>query len=196
MKFVSVFLLSLALVTCTSGKSQHIFVTTSVTTTTVTMIDVGICNESQDLYFDGTYLKTLCTVSRDLTYEQAKGICTEAGMHLFVINNSEVQKALQDAAGVRFLDRDYARLWVNGMKDIDGDWKTLDTKKRPVFHLLDWLEGDSTTGECLSILRRNKQNRMNFQGWTCLGIAWGYCEYTLDRSKSEVSQATMTNYIR
>lgn len=194
MKFGTVFLLSF--ITCISAKSQQILVTTSVTTTTTTIIDLGICNESEDLYFDGTYLKTLCTVSRDLTYEQAKDICTNAGMHLFVVNDSEVQKALQDAAGVRFLDRQYARLWVNGMKDSDGNWKTHGTSTRPVFQLLNWLEGDSTTGECLSILRRNKLNTMSFQGWGCSGIAWGYCEYVLKPSKLEASQVTVTNFIR
>lgn len=179
MKFVAVFLLSFAfiitilLLTCyfitiiISVKSHH----RMVTTTTITTIDVGICNESEDLYFDGKYLKTLCTVSRDLTYEQANDICTEAGMHLFVINNSEVQTAVQNAGGVRFLDRHYARLWVNGMKDTSGNWKTLDTKKRPVFQQLDWLDGDSTTS--LSILRHSKLNKMRFQGWACSGIAWG-----------------------
>lgn len=185
MKFVIVIFLCLSFFTWTSAKSKHLVTTTTTTTeaiTTVTKrtkiasaIDVGICDESQDLHSDGTYLKTLCTVSKDLTYEQARAICTDAGMHLFVINNSEVQNALQDASGIRFLDREYARLWVNGKKDPEGNWTTLYHK--PVFQQLNWLDGDSSTGECLTILRRNHRNKMSFQGWVCSGIAWGYCEY-------------------
>lgn len=143
----------------------------------VTVLDVGICNEKHDLSYDGSYIKTLCTVSADQTYEQARAKCAAAGMNLLAINNVKVQKALQDVAGARFLDRDYARLWVNGKKDNNGTWYTTNDETHPVFHQIDWLNNDSETGACLSTLRHKKQNKMQFQGWGCSGIAWVYCEY-------------------
>lgn len=97
-------------------------------------------------------------------------------MDLFVINNANVQSALQEASGIEYSDRDYSRLWVNGKKDSDGTWFSNTSRMRPILPGLDWLNGDSKTGECLSILRYNKQNKQQFQGWDCSGIAWTYCE--------------------
>jgi len=185
---------------CISAESGQILVTTtttSVRTTTVTtaVIDLGICNATHHLYANGMYLKSLCMVVADLTYDQARSTCTAAGMSLFVINNNVVQNAIQEIAGVRFLDRNYARLWVNGVKNSEGNWET--SEKESIFEGIEWLGGDKETGECLSILRRDKQDKMSFQGYTCSGGAWGYCEFIhplkVEKKTRECNEMLMIN---
>lgn len=145
-------------------------------TVTVSTVDISICNEIHHLFDGSVYLKSVCTATQGINYEQADSVCKKAGMHLLVINNLAVQNALLEVAGKRFLDRDYARLWVNGeAKTVK--WFTYDPEEKPIFEGLAWNNGGNSSGPCLSILRNNRRDKFTFSGWQCSGAAWGYCEY-------------------
>lgn len=45
------------------------------------------CDRTNDLYSDGVYLKSVCTLEKDLDYAQAKMACADLGTSLFIISD-------------------------------------------------------------------------------------------------------------
>lgn len=139
-------------------------------------LNTNECSRTDDLFNrNGQYLKSLCTVSKDLNYNQAKQACENNGMSLFILTSEDVQKAFFKAAEGRFADRGYSRLWINGRKDGADNWFTEGSS----YHLtnVDWYNGKNNEGECLSVVKYQNREQIKASGWDCSRIAWGYCEY-------------------
>jgi hypothetical protein len=61
------------------------------------------CNQIKDLYDDSeTYIKTVCTVLIDKTYDAAEKYCLSHGMSLFMLEPPEATKALLDLANTQY----------------------------------------------------------------------------------------------
>lgn len=144
---------------------------------TLKNVNRNVCSQIEDLYDEETYLKTLCIVSKDLNYDEAKVVCNSAGMELFVVNNLKVQNAIVAKAGSKHSDVEYTRWWINGQKTANGNWFTHSPEKMAIYDDLSWYGGSSSNGECLSIVRHSIKDKMAFNGWTCDGIAYGFCEF-------------------
>lgn len=146
-----------------------------------THADLSICSRTEFLHDNGTFLKMLCTVNVDVDYEKANTICTDAGMKLFTIDNEKVKKAFLNAIQSQSNCLDYARLYVNGRKNSDGQWMTSDRYSKPVFAGLEWYQGWDMTpaGDCLSVVRHNIKENMAFHGVNCTKIAWTFCEFDI-----------------
>jgi hypothetical protein len=71
-----------------------------------------ICNVKRDLKnARGGYLKSVCSIYLDISYDQAKSACTGIGMKLFVANSTEEINAITRYSNVQW---PYGLFWVDG----------------------------------------------------------------------------------
>lgn len=139
-------------------------------------MNTNVCSQTDDLFNQNNqYLKSVCEISEDSTYSQAKKICEDNGMFLFIVTNSDVQSAFFKLASDRNGYTAYAQLWINGRKKEDNIW-IAESSNYPL-NITDWYNGESNIGECLSILKRHGGEQMKASGEDCSKIAWVYCEF-------------------
>lgn len=133
---------------------------------------------------NGSYMKSACVSNSIFNYEESEQECLDNNMHLFVINNANVQTTFHEA-----MERELAsytpigRVWINGRRDAsNGEWFSYNPNRALVFAGLEWVQTESidgrTSGDCL---RYSQVHGGRYQGFgeACVTSAPSYlaCEF-------------------
>lgn len=140
------------------------------------------CSSIDNLYDNaGTrrYLKSLCTISGRVTFDEARQKCNSAGMQLFTIGNSAEQSAFLDAITAQFANYNSSVGWVNGKLKPNGQWVSLDPEA-PLFKGLNWSEGPNNSGKCLKVHKNTMNEQQHFSSRYCSKTHWALCEFKDD----------------
>lgn len=121
---------------------------TILPSTNSSILNVNVCTSIDVLYDRHSdsrhYIKSLCSIAGSVSYKVAKKTCSDAGMPLFAVQDSNEQNSFVNAVRtqpkLRFKS---ASAWVNGERNSNGEWVSYAPDEAPLFKKLKW--GDSNT---------------------------------------------------
>lgn len=128
----------------------------------------------------GEYLKSFCTFSTAIVYEASELMCRNHNMELFVINNSSVELAFQEATTESLSAHGGGFIWINGRRDSETDeWFTFSPTRAPLFDGISWVQTDTingrTSGNCLRY--SSEHGPYQAMGETCDNWSYFSCEF-------------------
>lgn len=114
------------------------------------------CQRLDDVIVDGRYVKTKCLIAGERSYQEAMTYCEENGLSLFKIENSGVQKALDNIQNKIVTGNGIINLWIGGLPNIASD---------------------SMDEYCISERKVKKEMLHVIYDTVCGARNWGLCEY-------------------
>lgn len=112
-------------------------------TTYKSFSDATLCARKQNLMSpDGTYLKSICEITKPQTFGNAMEICRNMNMRLLIIDSAVTQSRVSSF----FKDSSKDSYWINGQRN--GSWFSQSPEKIPLFPGLVW-SAKRTAGDCL-----------------------------------------------
>lgn len=124
-------------------------------------------------------MKTSCILRRGENYEGSEQFCRERNMNLFVIDNSFVQSALLTSTSSSLSDFDVGFVWINGRRDISGNWNTFTPNQRSLYYGINWVEtpiDGRTSGDCLRYSTEHTGSYLAM-GEPCSSGSYFICEF-------------------
>jgi hypothetical protein len=162
--------------------------TPSLTTTTTASggggPDLSQCSQREDLFNNGVYMKSYCIIPSAQTYWNALVQCQNAGMQLFVLDSSPLQREFKNSITRVLSSHPRGQLWINGVVDDEClNWYNFDPDRRLMWTGVHWVQTDDVigrlSGECLRFSAEHSVDEPNWQGLgaACNGGSWFVCEY-------------------
>ena len=144
------------------------------------VLNTNICRNNVRLTDDsGNDLKSMCVVNQIMMYNEAEQSCLQNGMRLFIINNSTVQTAFQQAAASVLQNISSAWTWINGRRESD-EWFVYNPIKTPIYEGVDFVRTPTidgrASGDCLRFTTQFGVP-MRSMGNNCRSGGWFICEH-------------------
>ncbi|KAG5666443.1 hypothetical protein PVAND_014471 [Polypedilum vanderplanki] len=99
------------------------------------ILTTSICTnliDLRDLHYN--YIKTICWISIQMTYENGNKFCQNNNMHLFSISDSKIYFALRNYTTTIYGRNSNISLWVNGIQDaFDNNWYFYNPNKTKIY---------------------------------------------------------------
>lgn len=124
----------------------------------------------------GEYVKTACILKPARVHPKTYAMCTNAGMHLFVIDTAEAQTQLFSMLATYYPAPKGPTLWVDGVKDADGNWYYSSYgSKVSAYTGLQWRSSASLASGCL--MATVLKGIWAVDGFPCTTFSFQVCEF-------------------
>lgn len=163
---------------------------TPTTTTPPSGPNLSVCFRRQDLFHNGTYLKSSCIINTSQNYAGAEQGCRNNGMELFAIDSSQVQIQFRNSTRQLLINSPRGFVWINGRVDDEcRNWYTFNPTRNLMFSAVHWVQHDDfvgrNTGDCLRYTQQYTDDYFAM-GVMCTSSSWYICEFSVPPTMNEV----------
>ncbi|CAG9807094.1 unnamed protein product [Chironomus riparius] len=124
-------------------------------TQTPPKLDTTKCLYKRDLYFNNSYVKSMCVVNQELDYDQSRRKCAEYGMNLYSFDTRESYGAFFNSAEDFAKAYPSGRKWINGQRDANtNEWYTYHSNRLvqgKIYKGFEWAKENKNSGRFLGL---------------------------------------------
>ena len=140
-------------------------------------LNVTECRNKKSLHVDGKYVKSMCIIETQDTYDEARQRCARNGMNLFIIDSAGLQSVFHQSTNDFLSDFRRGHVWINGRKDkTSSQWMIYNQSwMKKLFNKTNFALHGETSGDCLRYSGYDGDYLAN--GHSCDSRHWIVCEY-------------------
>lgn len=124
---------------------------------------------------NGSYLKSFCWLKDNGNHSQAYDHCSYYGMKLMVIDSPSLQTQISDGLLKWWPQSGTNNPWIDGVKDVNGNWYFYSYKKTLVPAGLSWWNSAAGDTGCLRAF--NPDSSYKLRGADCASVTNILCEF-------------------